>query len=102
MGQLLDIAMSEAEEDTTSTSGAIPRTQQAAAWFAALLIFVILPLWGKMLLEVGCCHADPHPGNFKVDGIPDLQAVPESTPAPKRSLSTAVAGLVRRKTNDVN
>uniref|UniRef100_A0A7S4SF55 ABC1 atypical kinase-like domain-containing protein n=1 Tax=Alexandrium monilatum TaxID=311494 RepID=A0A7S4SF55_9DINO len=47
--------------------------QKAAAWFAALLLFVIVPLWGKMLLAVGCCHADPHPGNFKVSGVPGLE-----------------------------
>jgi len=54
-------------------NGETDEAQKATAWFAALLLFVIVPLWGKMLLTVGCCHADPHPGNFKVSGIPGLE-----------------------------
>jgi len=61
------------------SQGGEKEAQKAAAWFAALLLFVIVPLWGKMLLVVGCCHADPHPGNFKVDGIPGLEAPPAAT-----------------------
>lgn len=69
--------------------------QKAAAWFAALLIFVIVPLWGKMLLVIGCCHADPHPGNFKVDGIPGLEeAVSGAGASPTPSRRTG--GLLSR------
>mmetsp|Transcript_122640 Transcript_122640/g.392600 ORF Transcript_122640/g.392600 Transcript_122640/m.392600 type:complete len:446 (+) Transcript_122640:820-2157(+) len=73
--------------------------EKAAAWFAALLMFVVVPLWGKMLLVVGCCHADPHPGNFKVDCVPGLEeamspasdssALPPP-PAPRRGLLSRV------------
>jgi len=56
-------------------NGETDEAQKATAWFAVLLLFVIVPLWGKMLLTVGCCHADPHPGNFKVSGIPGLDEV---------------------------
>jgi len=46
-----------------------------------------------MLLTLGCCHADPHPGNFKVSGIPGLE---ESMPLP--APPPAQAGLLRRLT----
>merc|ERR1719382_2400473 len=72
--------------------------QKAAAWFAALLLFVIAPLWGRMLLVVGCCHADPHPGNFRVDGIPGLEEAmpapiaPAASPPPRRGFLGRLVG----------
>lgn len=82
--EVLDVITQSPKEDS----------EKAAAWFAALLLFVIVPLWGKMLLVVGCCHADPHPGNFKVDGIPGLEEVmPDPHHAPRRTfLSRLVCG----------
>eukprot|EP00927_Polykrikos_kofoidii_P049462 TRINITY_DN43505_c0_g1_i1.p1 TRINITY_DN43505_c0_g1~~TRINITY_DN43505_c0_g1_i1.p1 ORF type:complete len:722 (-),score=121.56 TRINITY_DN43505_c0_g1_i1:187-2352(-) len=79
--QVLDVASARRGDEA----------EKAAAWFAALLLFVIVPLWGKMLLVLGCCHADPHPGNFKVDGIPGLDILDDeelaaSQPPPKRGL----------------
>lgn len=88
--QVLDVAL---QEQSTGRGEADSPAQKAAAWFAALLLFVIIPLWGKMLLTLGCCHADPHPGNFKVSGIPGLEeSMPLPMPPPKQP------GLLRRLT----
>lgn len=83
--EVLDVIAQSPKEDA----------EKAAAWFAALLLFVIVPLWGKMLLVVGCCHADPHPGNFKVDGIPGLEEVIAAQPVftpPRRGLLSRLVG----------
>lgn len=72
---------------------------RAAAWFAILLLFVIVPLWGKMLLALGCCHADPHPGNFKVDGIPGLDDDMQVDSSSGTGHHGAAASLFRRGTS---
>ena len=30
-------------------------------------ITILVPLFGRLLLHEGLCHADPHPGNFKLE-----------------------------------
>lgn len=77
-------------------SGPTEAAKMAAAWFSALLLFVIIPLWGKMLLEVGCCHADPHPGNFKVDGVPGLDEAVDSSNVGRRQPGSRIWSRLSR------
>lgn len=95
-------------DEALDESAAVAEREDAQMWFTVLWICVIVPLWGKMLLEVGNCHADPHPGNFRFfDGkgaargtppsfwILDWGSIIEVPEATRRSLCSLIMNLAR-------
>merc|ERR1719160_926833 len=103
-------------DEALDQSAAAAAREDAQMWFAVLWICVVVPLWGKMLLEVGNCHADPHPGNFRfLDGqgaakgtppsfwLLDWGSIIEVPDATRRALCSLIMNLARwRRTAQSN
>ncbi|CAD7929538.1 unnamed protein product [Amoebophrya sp. A25] len=91
----------EVENDEDHLGSELANPSNAGLILAVTFFSILVPLFGRMLMHEGICHADPHPGNFKLSGrnlwILDWGTILEVPVRKRRLFSRLVLNNFRRQ-----